>query len=34
MVNKSILEQVKNGDKRLDRFSKVKQKAILKALGL
>lgn len=34
MVNKSILEQVKNGDKRLDRFSKVTQKAILKALGL
>ena len=34
MVNKSILEQVKNGDKRIDRFSKVTQKAILKALGL
>jgi hypothetical protein len=33
-VQKNILDQVKHGDKQLDRFSKITQKAIIKALGL
>jgi cysteine sulfinate desulfinase/cysteine desulfurase-like protein len=31
---KKLLEEIKHGDKKLDRFSKVTQKAIIKALGL
>lgn len=34
IVNKKLLEEIKHGDKKLDRFSKVTQKAIIKALGL
>ena len=34
LVQKNILDQVKHGDKQLDRFSKITQKAIIKALGL